>query len=84
MTVISNKFAHYRQDREEVSEGACAEKADLRQSLVCFAPILLYSSRRVTVAFAYGTEVVADPLVPQFPVIRFVLRLSDGHIQSQL
>jgi hypothetical protein len=53
MTIISGKFAHQRQDREEVSESACAEKS-VGKSLVCFAPVLLYSSRRVTVAFAYG------------------------------
>jgi hypothetical protein len=46
-----------------VIESACAEKADLGKSLVRFAAALLYSSRRVTVAFAYGPEVVADALV---------------------
>jgi hypothetical protein len=66
VTVISNKFAHHRQDREEVTESAYAEKLILGKSLVCFAPILLYSSRRVTVAFAYGPEAVADALVPNF------------------
>ena len=66
MTVISNKFAHHRQDHEEVSESACAEKADLRQESRVFCTILLYSSRRVTVAFAYGPEVVADALVHNF------------------
>jgi hypothetical protein len=34
MTVISSKVAHDRQDCEEVSESACAEKADLGKSLV--------------------------------------------------
>jgi hypothetical protein len=32
----------------------------VQESRVCFASILLYSSRPVTVAFAYGPEVVLN------------------------
>jgi hypothetical protein len=63
MTVISGKFAHHRQDRDEVSERApCGKDPILGKNLVCFAPVLLYSSRRVTVAFAYGASLQAGDI----------------------
>jgi hypothetical protein len=61
-----------------------AEKADLGQEshVFCTYSPILFSTRYSR--FAYGPEAVADALVPNFPVIRFVLRVSRGHIQSQL
>ena len=66
MTVISNKFAHHRQDREEVSESACAEKADLRQEsrVFCTYSPILFSTRYSSVCV--WPEVVADALVHNF------------------
>jgi hypothetical protein len=50
---VSVKFAN-RQDREEISESACAVKADLGNNFAHLLRILPYCSRRVTVAFVYA------------------------------
>jgi hypothetical protein len=66
MTDISGKFAHHRQDHEEVSESACAEKADLGQEsrVFCtYSPILFSTSYS---SVCVWPEVVADALMHNF------------------
>jgi hypothetical protein len=66
-----------------MSKIACAGNTDPEKSLVRLPRILLYCSRRVTVAFVYAPRCSSTQWCT-ISVTRFVLGVVHGHTQSQL
>jgi hypothetical protein len=66
-----------------MSKIACAGNTDPGKSLVRLPRILLYCSRRVTVAFVYAPRWSSTQWCTT-SVTRFILRVVYGHTQSQL